>query len=141
MQITLEQAEIEVAVQNYIKDQGLSFEADPNISFTAGRGSTGITAAIDLTCSSVNFGPGTIEKLPNKEKDTKAFTEPVLEKPVKAVAPKKKKTTPKKRTEPLAALEEEKEVTVEETESVDPFEEGPQEVSPAEVTENTLFAS
>lgn len=47
MQITLKQAHIEAAVKAYVARAGIQFPVD-NIDFTAGRGSAGLTATIEM---------------------------------------------------------------------------------------------
>lgn len=47
MQITLKQSHIEQALRDYVAKAGITFNVD-DISFTAGRGKDGLTAAIEL---------------------------------------------------------------------------------------------
>lgn len=101
MQITLEQVEIEAAVTAYVKSLGIGFAEDPKINFTAGRGTAGITAGIELTLADtvVPLGPSEVTSLAKKPKeDLEAFAPEPEEKP----APKKTKPAPapKKAEEP-----------------------------------------
>ena len=49
MQINLKQSEIEVALKNYVSQQGISLYArDVSITFTAGRKESGISAEISI---------------------------------------------------------------------------------------------
>ena len=49
MQITLNQSEIEIAIQDYISGQGISISGrNVDVSLTAGRGPNGMSASIDI---------------------------------------------------------------------------------------------
>lgn len=66
MQINLKQAEIEVALKNYVSHQGISLYArDVAITFTAGRKESGISAEITIEDSDIpGFGHGEIYLVP-----------------------------------------------------------------------------
>lgn len=54
MQINLKQSEIEVALKNYVSQQGISLYArDVSITFTAGRKESGISAEITIEDSDI----------------------------------------------------------------------------------------
>lgn len=57
MQISLKQSEIEVALKNYVSQQGISLYArDVSIAFTAGRKESGISAEITIEDADIPFG-------------------------------------------------------------------------------------
>ena len=57
MQISLKQHEIEVALKNYVSQQGISLYArDVSIAFTAGRKESGISAEITIEDADIPFG-------------------------------------------------------------------------------------
>lgn len=57
MQISLKQNEIEVALKNYVSQQGISLYArDVSIAFTAGRKESGISAEITIEDADIPFG-------------------------------------------------------------------------------------
>ena len=57
MQISLKQNEIEVALKNYLSQQGISLYArDVSIAFTAGRKESGISAEITIEDADIPFG-------------------------------------------------------------------------------------
>lgn len=66
MQINLKQYEIEVALKNYVAQQGISLYArDVSITFTAGRKESGISAEITIEDSDIpGFGHGEIYLVP-----------------------------------------------------------------------------
>ena len=48
MLLTLTEKELATAVRGYLRDRGLNFAGEPVVDFTAGRGSNGLTATVDL---------------------------------------------------------------------------------------------
>ena len=146
MQITLEQTEIEEAVVAYVRSLGMSFTEEPKINFTAGRGSTGITAGIDLTLTDAiaAMGPAEVTVLAKKPlTDLAPAKEPVKKaatkaKPKAAPAPEPQEAAPevataKSGSESLFGASEEEDLVEEE-----PLVE---EEDNSEVTADTLFAS
>lgn len=76
MLLTLTEKELATAVRGYLRDRGLNFAGEPVVDFTAGRGSNGLTATVDLDTETMAVLAETLSR--------KAEEKPV-EKPVKAV--------------------------------------------------------
>ena len=75
MLLTLTEKELATAVRGYLRDRGLNFAGEPVVDFTAGRGSNGLTATVDLDTETMAVLAETISRKV-EEKPT--------EKPVKA---------------------------------------------------------
>lgn len=58
MQIQLKQQEIETALVNYVRDQGINLSNKKvEVNFTAGRGASGLTAEIDIEEAAIKVPP------------------------------------------------------------------------------------
>lgn len=67
MLLTLTEKELATAVRGYLRDRGLNFAGEPAVDFTAGRGSNGLTATVDLDTESLTVLADAItEKAPEK---------------------------------------------------------------------------
>ena len=67
MLLTLTEKELATAVRGYLRDRGLNFAGEPAVDFTAGRGSNGLTATVDLDIESLTVLADAItEKAPEK---------------------------------------------------------------------------
>ena len=67
MLLTLTEKELASAVRGYLRDRGLNFAGEPAVDFTAGRGSNGLTATVDLDTESLAVLADAItEKAPEK---------------------------------------------------------------------------
>lgn len=132
MQITIVQTEIERAIIDWIRAQGIQFDgAMPEMNIVASRGKEGITASFDVPLSIMaELGGALLEELPSKalpEEVLEAFKEPVPKKAT--VAPKKAAPVamaPKKAPKPIVdntPLVEEEEPVPEHTplDATDPF--------------------
>lgn len=75
MLLTLTEKELATAVRGYLRDRGLNFAGEPVVDFTAGRGSNGLTATVDLDTETMAVLAETLSR--------KAEEKPA-EKPVKA---------------------------------------------------------
>lgn len=126
MNITLNQTEIEKALRNFIIDMGVTAEVH-KIQFTAGRGSTGITAelALDEEASEVPSAPE-VEEAPELTKTSKPFSKaagmtqkanPTSK--AKAAAIAKEKEGPEEEPEPETEKEATPELPVEGEELMD----------------------
>ena len=76
MLLTLTEKELATAVRGYLRDRGLNFAGEPVVDFTAGRGSNGLTATVDLDTETMAVLAETLT--PRKAEEKPA------EKPVKA---------------------------------------------------------
>ena len=83
MQVTLKQSEIELALKNYVAQQGISlYGKDVSIAFTAGRKESGISAEINIDDSDI---PG----FTDSDLVGVAMPPAFLLKPVELVSPEK----------------------------------------------------
>lgn len=86
MQIALAQPEVETAIKEYIAKQGLVLDTEESkVIITAGRGTNGVTASVDLVLptgpSIQEFGPGEIEILDKPKTDLEPFSPTTAPKP------------------------------------------------------------
>ena len=78
MLLTLTEKELATAVRGYLRDRGLNFAGEPVVDFTAGRGSNGLTATVDLDTETMAVLAETINR--------KAEEKPVKAAPTEAPA-------------------------------------------------------
>ena len=62
MLLTLTEKELATAVRGYLRDRGLNFAGEPVVDFTAGRGSNGLTATVDLDTETMTALAETINR-------------------------------------------------------------------------------
>ena len=84
MLLTLTEKELATAVRGYLRDRGLNFTGEPVVDFTAGRGSNGLTATVDLDTESLAVLAEPISR--------KAEEKPVKTAPTEAPAELKRET-------------------------------------------------
>lgn len=86
MQITIVQSEIEDAIRGYVSDQGIDLSGKQlEVDLTAGRGSSGFTATIDITRGSAVAPAVAEEKTPeptSEEEETSDSEEDAAEAPI-----------------------------------------------------------
>ena len=78
MLLTLTEKELATAVRGYLRDRGLNFAGEPVVDFTAGRGSNGLTATVDLDTETMTVPAGLLSR--------KAEEKPVKAAPTEAPA-------------------------------------------------------
>ena len=72
MLLTLTEKELATAVRGYLRDRGLNFAGEPVVDFTAGRGSNGLTATVDLDTETLAVLAETVNAKPVKAAPTEA---------------------------------------------------------------------
>ena len=82
MLLTLTEKELATAVRGYLRDRGLNFAGEPVVDFTAGRGSNGLTATVDLDTETMAVLAETI----NRKAEEKPAEKPVKAAPTEAPA-------------------------------------------------------
>ena len=82
MLLTLTEKELATAVRGYLRDRGLNFAGEPVVDFTAGRGSNGLTATVDLDTETMAVLAETI----NRKAEEKPAEKPVKTSPTEAPA-------------------------------------------------------
>ena len=82
MLLTLTEKELATAVRGYLRDRGLNFAGEPVVDFTAGRGSNGLTATVDLDTETMAVLAETI----SRKAEEKPAEKPVKTSPTEAPA-------------------------------------------------------
>lgn len=82
MLLTLTEKELATAVRGYLRDRGLNFAGEPVVDFTAGRGSNGLTATVDLDTETMAVLAETI----NRKEEEKPAEKPGKAAPTEAPA-------------------------------------------------------